>query len=1121
MTRTIDFHQIRRVWLSDDILRRELSVRFRPHFHPFVDALSTRLVSGSVAGLQDADTETVDDGSGSAVPALYSEMFGDPGTSDGEFTPAELVDLPYPVKDLDFESDGAYSVYNWEMFYHAPLAIAMHLTKNQRYADAQRWLHYLFDPTDDGDGETPDRFWKVKPFRGTEVQLIDEIIRNLNSDDPDVDLLERTIDCMEAWKEAPFRPHVVARYRPSAYMVKALMAYLDNLIEWGDNLFRQDTIETINEATQLYILAANLLGERPLVIPQTDSTLPKTYADLVAARTAAEDAAVNLENEIAFGTMAFPKKEVDGQALATLRSLGFGPYFCVPFNDRLLTYWDTVADRLFKIRNSLNIRGIFRQLPLWDPPIDPALLVRATAAGLDISSIVSGLNQPLPLVRFRTLVAKASEICQEVKSLGANLLSAIEKEDGEAMAILRARHERAVLELSETVKYGQLQEATKSREGLEQSLANAIQRYVYYERLLGTEEDEIQIPELEELDADALDRMKLRVDEPSMVLRPIEIDLATDNTGGRKISSGEAKEMKQLADAQNKEKAASIIQTIASAMAQIPDFGTKAQPNGIGADIRIGGQLLSTMLSASASSIRTVAGQKQYEASKTGRMAGYKRREQEWAFQSNTVAGEITQTFKQLRAAQIREALAAKEWSNHKKQMENAEEIERFLTDEKKGKTSQKSLYTWMKREVRGLYNECFQFAYDVAKKAEVAARHELGDPTLSFLQYGYQSGKQGLLAGDKLHLDIRRMEMAYHDLNEREYELTKHVSLRQLDPAALVALRTTGSCSFDIDEEVFELDCPGHYFRRIKSVAVTVPCVTGPYTTVHCRLALTSSRIRTTPQLQGMNYAYDGTEDPRFSVYRGAVQSVVTSTAQGDSGLFETNLQDERYLPFEGAGAVGAWSIDLPANPADGDPQTFDYDSISDVILHVRYTAREGGQVLRNEAKTHLENMIETAGTYGDDEVPTSGYGTTRLFSVRHEFPTQWAALRSGASTLTLTMSEEHYPYWSLGRLGKEIRCLEMVAQTTNTSVGVTWNTGRRGGPLELPAINDMYGPGTRGWSQAWDSEQEPRSYVLPGPADDLEFTITGHMTDDPDPVCTIDDLWLAVTWGGHPPTS
>jgi len=83
-----------------------------------------------------------------------------------------------------------------------------------------------------------------------------------------------------------------------------------------------------------------------------------------------------------------------------------------------------------------------------------------------------------------------------------------------------------------------------------------------------------------------------------------------------------------------------------------------------------------------------------------------------------------------------------------------------------------------------------------VAKKAERALQHELGNPDLSYLQFGYLAGKEGLLAGEKLYMDIKRMEMAYHELNQREYELTKHVSLLQVAPLALIQLRTTGRCT-------------------------------------------------------------------------------------------------------------------------------------------------------------------------------------------------------------------------------------------------------------------------------------------------------------------------------------
>ena len=88
-------------------------------------------------------------------------------------------------------------------------------------------------------------------------------------------------------------------------------------------------------------------------------------------------------------------------------------------------------------------------------------------------------------MRFAVLVQKAAEICQEVKALGASLLAAMEKEDGEALQILRAQHEHAVLEAAESVKYGQVQEAIKNREALERSMLNAVERYTFYERLLG------------------------------------------------------------------------------------------------------------------------------------------------------------------------------------------------------------------------------------------------------------------------------------------------------------------------------------------------------------------------------------------------------------------------------------------------------------------------------------------------------------------------------------------------------------------------------------------------------------------------------------------------------------
>jgi hypothetical protein len=1031
-------------------------------------------------------------------PKLFAGIF-----SSSSYNPSELVQLPYPANDLDFTPSAAYGVYNWELFYHVPFMIAVNLSKNQRFEEAMRWFHYMFDPTDDSGGPTPERFWKVKPFQYTDVKLIEEILVNLSTG-ADPTLRQETINSIGAWKDSPFRPHVVARYRQTAYMFKTVMAYLDNLIDWGDSLFRQDTIESINEATQLYVLAANILGPRPQAVPKKGSIQPQTYANLKKQLDELGNALVEVEPDIPFDLLPHPGEATPNDQLATLNSIGKSLYFCVPRNDKLVSYWDTVADRLFKIHNSLNIQGIFRQLPLFEPPIDPALLAKAAAAGLDLGAIVSGLNQPLPLVRFQFLVQRAAEICQEVKSLGNSLLSAIEKEDNEALASLRAKHELVILGLAEAVKYSQLQESIKAREGLEKSLLNAAQRYLYYERLLGEKEEDIKkkIPELDALNTAGLDKLNFQAGEPAVQPRdvPIEIfeELAGEG-GGRKLNPKEAEELSKLKDARSKQEEAGTYDKIGAFLGAIPTFSARLQPFGPGGAISFGGSNLAAVMSGVSSLYKSEADARTYEASKAAKIGSYTRREQEWAFQSALAAGEITQIFKQLRAAQIREYTAKREWDNHKQQIAHAEDIEHFLKGEKNTsghkKTTIQAFYAWMKRDVRGLYGQVFQFAFDISRKAERALQHELGNPDVSFLQFGYLAGKEGLLAGERLYLDIKRMEMAYHDLNRREYELTKHVSLLQADPLALLQLRTTGRATLALPEALFDMDGPGHYFRRIKTVAVSIPCVAGPYASVNCRLTLLKSSIRKTPVV-GDQYARVDAEDGRFSNYFGSLESIVTSSAQTDSGLFETNLRDERYLPFENSGAISEWQLELPANPSKKDPAQFDYDTIADVILHIRYTAREGGDLLRSGATGHIKELIAAA----------QAAGSVRLFSVRHEFPTEWARFQSQAAVagqrfeLTLEFRPEHYPFWSQGRLGTVVR-LEALARSSQVTV---------------PASLDLF-------ENASTSDKTKKGTLTKDPAfgNLLRGQLTAGLPPKPDgqlklfwETRAMTDIWLALTW-------
>ena len=1039
--------------------------------------------------------------SGVPLPTLYADFF------KASYDPSNLVQQPYPVKDLDFTVGGAYSIYNWELFFHVPLLIAIHLSQNQQFKDAQKWFHYIFDPTDDSSGPTPERFWKVNPFQTTDVKSIERILLNLSTGaDPQVQ--QDTANSIGVWKDNPFQPFVVGRYRPTSFMLKTVMAYLDNLIAWGDSLFQLDTIETINEATQLYVMAANILGPRPQKVPQKGSGGQQTYATLCRSLDSFSNSLRDIEVDIPFDRFPHPAPVKNESGANTLNSIGQALYFCIPRNDKLLAYWDTVADRLFKIHNSLNLQGVFRQLPLYDPPIDPALLSRAAAAGLDVSAIVNGLNQPLPLVRFQLLVAKATEITQEVKALGSALLSAMEKMDNEALVLLRAQHENIIMGLAEVVKYAQWQEAIKAREGLEQSLANAFQRYTFYQKQLGVQDSQISVPSLDALDENSLETFSFQSGEPKMALQPYTVNISQasasiSNGEIKTISNHEKEELDKLFWARNSQVAATVMEGLASVLSLIPQDSLHIQPWGFGRTVTFGGQQLHAMFSSLAAVARIGSEEFSYEASQAAKMGTYGRRELDWINQSNLAAGEMNLIFKQLRAAQIREALAHKEYTNQQTQKQHAQAIEDFLKD----KQTNQDFYAWQKREVKGLYNKAFQLAFEVAKKAELALQHELGDPNLSYLQFTYLDGTEGLLAGEKLHVDIKRMEMAYHDLNQREYELTKHVSLLQVAPMALLQLRTAGSCTVSLPEELFDLDGPGHYFRRIKSVAVSVPCVSGPYTNVNCTLmllnssirtsSLLNSSIRTSSQLSDNSYPRSGPNDQRFSDYYGSIQSVVTSSGQSDSGLFEANLHDERYLPFELSGAISEWQVNLPA-----DVRQFDYNTIADVILHIRYTAREGGDAVKRAAVTNLQTLMKSAQTIG----------SVRLFSLRHEFPTEWAKFRNiqGVSAtqrakLSLTLRAEFYPFWSQSQSLQPIvlKRVEVLAQTKSS----------------VTLYQDQYDPNATEETRQkekkdqlkWCEEskmQEGPLTVIPLPT--YDGTLAFYLDNN-----TMEDVWLAVNWG------
>lgn len=1015
-------------------LKRKITYDFSNHFHPYVGELITKLNNESLEGFLNVGFHEELGEEGKFFKDTY-----DPQSSDGDHP----FEVNWKEKKIDVSYDGPYSPYNWELFFHVPFTVAVHLSKNQRFTESQRWFHYIFDPTNnDTSVPAPKRFWNFLAFRQkSDIEMVDDLLKTLSRPE-DSETKERVRKGIEAWRRHPFQPHVIARTRFVAYQLQVIMKYLDNLIAWGDSLFRQDTIETLNEATQLYVIAANILGTKPQPIPRRGRTEPQTFATLKNKLDSFGNALVELENVFPFNQNIPQTSKTETEGTETLLGIGQTLYFCIPKNDKLLKYWDLVADRLFKIRHCMNIEGIVRQLPLFQPPIDPGMLVKAAAGGVDISSLVSGLNQPLSPVRSTLLIQKAQEICGEVRSLGNSLLSALEKKDGEGISLLRQEQDIRIQELARDVRFLQWKESESATASLLKSRESAYQRYRFYKLLLGHKEGEFS--DLEQID---LERNALTEDNFDEVYQElvskyehdIELDdySITDQAGSSNPSNqsgatgqgalhlnrNEAKELnKHLPDARDLGLAASVIDTISATLALIPDFNVNLHYWGIGGSSKVGGgSILAEVSKIEANILRTVAGWERDQAGMASKTASYERRANDWMLQANLAAKELSQMGRQIISSLIREQITKREYENQLQQIENAREVDTFLKD----KFTNEELYSWMQGELSKLYHESYKFAFDIAKKAEQTMKQELMRPEADerdFIKFNYwDSGRKGLLSGESLSLDLKRMEMAYHDYNKREYEITKHVSIKKLNPLALLQLKTMGVCEVEIPEWLFDMDYPGHYMRRIKNIAVSIPAVTGPYTNVNCTLSLQKSTIRKSP-IVGDNYARETeNEDTRFVDYFGTIESIVTSSAQNDSGMFEVNLRDERFLPFENAGAESTWRIELP-----GDVRQFDYNSISDVILHIQYTARQGGDQLKQVASNHLLNEVLSS----VDESNLS-----RLFSLKQDFPSQWHKfINSETDPFSTNISEEHFPY--IAQMG-ELKLAENPYELWTVNIG------------------------------------------------------------------------------------
>ena len=178
--------------------------QFKNMYHPLVCPLRTTLYKDGIPELMKRETQMQGETRLQITPLKF----------DVNYEPTNNVPLPHPIEDIDFTSDGSYSSYNWELFFHVPFLLATRLTKNQRFEEAMEWFHYMFNPTGALPGDAPQKYWVTKPFfqmqdADYESQRIDTLLYKIaNPHTPEIAALEKAID---DWREKAFS---TARHRP-------------------------------------------------------------------------------------------------------------------------------------------------------------------------------------------------------------------------------------------------------------------------------------------------------------------------------------------------------------------------------------------------------------------------------------------------------------------------------------------------------------------------------------------------------------------------------------------------------------------------------------------------------------------------------------------------------------------------------------------------------------------------------------------------------------------------------------------------------------------------------------------------------------------------------------------
>jgi len=672
----------------------------------------------------------------------------------------------------DFKN--AFGLYFWEVFFHAPFYIATVLNGQQRFETARNWFHYIYNPSI-ANNRTPGFIFP--PLKELECESIFKLLTDKN--------------VLKIYRTEAHDIHQIAMFRPIVYKKVIMMHYIKNLIDWGDCLFDRCTRESIAQATNLYFMAHELLGKRPVEVGTAKEDSAMTFLAYLNGKWKTVKGEILLQLENKCKTMVDYSAQSGSFPYNNLNS-----YFSIPYNKEFIEYWDKIEDRLFKTRHCMTMQGVRKTLDLFAPEIDPHQLVSlgASSGGNIIKRIFA--NRELPVYRFFYLLGIAKDFANQLSRDIGLLLSIFEKIDERDLTKMNLTFQAGMQKQSELIYRHRINSAEIRKEILNENLEAARKRRGYYVKL---------------------------INEP---LNAFEIT--------HEIFTAKACTLNTMS---------SIIGGGVSALCLVPQVGSPFA-------ITFGGIQLARSLQAISSLYGIEANIASYSAEKALRQGNYKRRLDEWKHQKDLIESDIDSIKPQIKENELMQETAKQEYKNYQKEIEHSQQLLQYYED----RFTNIELYRWMQTQLMTIARQTYDMTLSMALSAQRSYHFELDEVTEEkskkiFIGNNHWSMfYKGLCTGERLLSDLNRMEQAYIENNKRLYEMEKTISLKKRDQgegALLKKLQAGDECTFTIDESMLVEDFgTGLCECRIKTVRVTISALVAPYQNLYFKLMQKSSRM-------------------------------------------------------------------------------------------------------------------------------------------------------------------------------------------------------------------------------------------------------------------------------------